>query len=202
MDPTLRRHLLHQVVRVLNVLLENGDLGILLLGEEGLRNSTAFLAHTYLFRMDQQGLHVLVATTACHVGNRQERAGLGPGLTPVRLEAGLVADVGVRIDGRVVVSVALTGINQKLVDGSGIHTGSIGNKIGREISAWPDALGIVRLNAAQIVPGVGHSINVHVGTAHSSGRVIENYGNCLEIIAIIKEFYNRVKLILKHLIIL
>jgi hypothetical protein len=33
------------------------------------------------------------------------------------------------------------------------------------------------LNAAQIVSGVGHSIDVHVGTAHSSGRVIENSGN-------------------------
>ena len=175
MDPALRCHLLHQVVGILNVLLQNGDLGIILLGEEGLRNSTAFLAHANLLGVDQQGLHILVATTASHVRDRKEGAGLGPSLTPVRLEAGLVADVGVRINGSVVVSVALPRIDQKLVNGSGVHTGSIRNKIGCEISAWPDTLGIIRLNAAQIVSGMGHSIDVHVGTAHSSGRVVENY---------------------------
>jgi hypothetical protein len=127
--------------------------------------------------MDQQGLHILVTTTPRHVGDGQEGAGLGPGLTPVRLEAGLVADIGVRVNGRIVVSKALSRINQKLVDGSGIYTGSIRDKIGRKISAWPDTLGIIRLNATQIVPGMGHSIDVHVGTAHSSGRVIENSGN-------------------------
>ena len=111
MNPALRRHLLHQVTGVLNVLLENGDQGIILLGEEGLRNSTAFLAHADLFGMDQQGLHILVTTTPRHVGDRQEGAGLGPGLTPVRLEAGLVADVGVCVNGRIVVSKALSRIN-------------------------------------------------------------------------------------------
>ena len=177
MDPALRCHLLHQVVGILNVLLENRDLRIILLGKEGLRNSTAFLAHANLLGVDQQGLHVLVATATRHVGDGQEGTGLGPGLTPVRLEAGLVADIGVRIDGSIVVSVTLPRIDQKFIDGSGIHTGSIGNKVGRQVSAWSDTLGIIRLDAAQIVSGVGHSINVHVGTAHSSGRVVENSGN-------------------------
>jgi len=182
MDPALRRHLLHQVTGVLNVLLENGDQGIILLGEEGLRNGTAFLTHADLLGMDQQGFHILVATTTRHVGHGQEGAGLGPRLTPVCLEAGLVADIGVCVNRRIVISVTLPRINQKLIDGSGIYTGSIRDKIGRKISAWPDTLGIVRLNAAQIVSGMGHSIDVHVGTAHSSGRVIENSGNYLEII--------------------
>ena len=162
MDPPSRRHLLHHVARLLNIRLQNGNHRSVLLCEELLCHRTAFLAHANLLGVDQQGLHILVATTASHVRDRKEGAGLGPSLTPVRLEAGLVAHVGIGINGDIVVSVALARINQKFVHGGRIHAGGIGHQIGCRVSAWAHRLGIIRLDAAQVISGMRHSVDVHV----------------------------------------
>jgi hypothetical protein len=78
MDPARRRHLRHQVARLLDVLLQNGDHGSILLGKELLRHRAALLAHAHLLRVLKEGLQVLVAPAAGHVRNGQEGSRLGP----------------------------------------------------------------------------------------------------------------------------
>ena len=53
MNPALRRHFLHQVRGLLDILLENRDLRRVLLAKELFRNRTTFLTHAHLFGMDQ-----------------------------------------------------------------------------------------------------------------------------------------------------
>ena len=125
MNPARRRDLRDQVARLLNVGLEDGDEGIILLGEELLRNCPAFLAHAYLLRVLKQALDILVTTTPRHVGHRQEGTSLSPRLGSVGLEPWLISYERIGIDGRVIVSVTLTRIDKELVDADGIDAGSI-----------------------------------------------------------------------------
>ena len=125
--------------------------------------------------MLQECLHILVATAARHVRYGQEGACLGPCLAPVGLEAGLVAHVGIGINCNIVVSVALARINQEFVHGGRIHASGIGNQIGRGVSAGTHRLGIIRLDAAQVISGMRHSVDVHVHeTLWRTGRKKEN----------------------------
>ena len=77
--------------------------------------------------MLEETLDILVASAARHVGHGQERPGLRPSLGPVHLEAGLVADKGIGVNGGVVVSVPFPRIDEELVDGRRVDAGGIGH---------------------------------------------------------------------------
>ena len=171
MDPPRCRNLRDQVARLLNIRLENGDQRVILLGEELLRDGAAFLAHAHLFRVLEQTLDILVAAPSRHVGHGQEGTGLRPRLGTIDLEPWLVADKRVGIDSRIVVSKALAGINQEFVDADGIDAGSIGDKIRRCVATRSYRLGIVRLDATQVITTVRHAIDVEIHLCQGSRKI-------------------------------
>ena len=139
-DPAIGCHLRHQVLRILDILLEGRDQGSVLLGEELLRDSAALLALTHLLRVEQQALHIRIATTSTHVRHSGEGSRLVADDTAIILELGLIAKNGVNINLLVVVAVPLLRIDQKLLSTERVYSTGIGDKIGRHIVARANGL--------------------------------------------------------------
>jgi len=111
--------------------------------------------------VEQQRFHILIATTTRHEGDGEEGARLGPRLASVRLEAGLIADVGISIDRGIIVAVPFPRIDQEFIHGGRVHAGRVRDKICSEIPTRANALRVIGLNATRIVAGVGHPIYIH-----------------------------------------
>lgn len=157
-DPARLRHLLHKVVRVLDILLEQRDLRRILLVEELLRHGAALLAQANLLGMQQTALHIRVAPTISHERHRHVRPRLCADITLMAVVDRLVPEKRIGVDARVIDTVALARVNGELVDGHRIHAGCLGHQVGRHIVTGADALGVEGLQAARIVAGVRKSI--------------------------------------------
>jgi hypothetical protein len=70
MNPSRRSHLGDQILRVLNIVLENRDERGVLLREELLRNCTTFLAHANLLGVQEQTFYVSGGVSTSHVRDR------------------------------------------------------------------------------------------------------------------------------------
>jgi hypothetical protein len=165
-DPAAGGDLRDEIARLLHVLLEDGDHRRVLLAEELLRNRAALLAHAHLLGVLEEGLEILVATTTGHVGDGEEGAGLCTDLAPVCLEAGLVAHKGIGVNGNIVVAVPFPRIDEELINGDGVYTTGVGDEVGRHVATGADRLRIVGLDAAEVVTGVGHPIDVETVRLH------------------------------------
>ena len=166
-DPARAGHLLHQVIRVLNVLLEQGDLGRVLLIEELLRNSTALLAQAHLLRVQESALDIGVTTTITHERDGVVGAGLRADITLMRVEYRLITESAVSVDERVVVTVALPGIDIELSHGYRVHAGCLGHEVSSHVVTGADALGVEGLQPTLIVTRVGKSVKSEA-TCHSN----------------------------------
>lgn len=155
MDPAGRRHFGNQILRILDIVLQHRNHGGILLREEGLGHRTTFLAHTNLFRMEQQTLHIAGGITARHKGDGKERTHLGTNLTAIVLKGWLVAQDGIGINGRIIKAKSLSRINQELIHCHGIYTGGFGNQIRGHVATRTHGLGIKGFNAAQVISRMG-----------------------------------------------
>lgn len=151
MNPAGCGYLRNQVLRVLDIVLEHGDHGGVLLGEKCLRHRTTFFTHSDLFRMEQQTLHVSGWVSSCHKGDRQKGANLGANLTAIVLEGWLVTKNRVSVNGGIVEAEPLARINEELINCHWIHAGSFWNEVGCHVATWANGLGVKRLNATEVV---------------------------------------------------
>jgi hypothetical protein len=165
-DPATRSNLRYEVARLLHVLPQNRNHRCVLLAEELLRDRATLLAHAHLLGVLEEGLEVLVATAARHIRNREEGTGLRTDLAAVRLETWLVAHEGIGVNGDVVVAVPLPRIDEELVDGDRVDTTGVGDEVGRHVATGADRLRIVGLDAAEVVTGVSHPIDIEIGRLH------------------------------------
>ncbi len=152
-DPAICRDLRNKVLGLLDVLLEHINHRGELVLKGHLRDRTTLLAKAHLLGMLEEALHIRVAATAGHVGDREERTGLLTDVTAVALELGLVAKERVGVNGGIVEPIALTGIHKLIVNGKGIHAGCVGNKVGCDIMTRAGRLSIERLEPTKVVLG-------------------------------------------------
>ena len=154
MNPACCGHFGDQVLRVLNVVLQDGDHRSVLLREELLGHRTAFLTHTDLLRMKQKALHITRGITTLHVRDREERTRLGADLAAVVLKGNLVTKNGVGIDRRIIVAVSFARVHEQLVNCRWIDAGGLRYQIGSLVTTRADRLGIKGLNSTKVVSGV------------------------------------------------
>ena len=154
MNPSSRGDLGNQVLRILDIVLQNRDHRSVLLREELLRYRTAFLAHTYLLGMKQETLDVTRWIATLHEGNRKKGAGLWADLAAIVLKSNLITKNRIGINGGIVESKSLTRVEEQLICGNGVHAGSFGNQIGSLITTRANRLRIKRLDSTKVISGM------------------------------------------------
>lgn len=132
-DPARRRHLRHQVLRVLDVLLDRRDQRRILLVKRLLRDCAALLALTHLLRVEQQALNIGIATTCAHIRDRHERSRLATNDAAIVLELRLISQNRVSINGLVVEAKALLRVDHELLDTQRVDLSRIRHKITHSI---------------------------------------------------------------------
>jgi hypothetical protein len=128
-DPSRLGHLLNQVIRILDVLGQEWDLGRVLLVEELLRYGAALLAQTHLLRVEQTTLHIRVTAAIAHEGDRVVGTGLWADIALMAVKYGLITESTVCIDKCVIVAVALTRVDVELGHRNGIDAGCLRHQV-------------------------------------------------------------------------
>jgi hypothetical protein len=189
MDPSRRGHLRHQILRVLDIVLERRDEGRVLLGEEFLRDSAALLALTHLLTVNEIALYIRIATASAHVRNTEEGTSLRTDIAAIVLELGLIAEHGIHVNLLIVVSVTLLRIDQQLLCTERIHLTGIGDQIGCHVGTRANGLSEIGLNTAKIIACVSQTVNLerisglnlgHLLSDHEGGKKVARSRNSYE----------------------
>ncbi len=177
-NPARASHFLHQVVRVLDILGEQGNLRGVLLVKELLRDRATLLAQTHLLRVKESALNIRVTTTITHERHSHVRARLGTDIALVAIEDRLVTEKRICINLGIVNAEAFARIDIELGHGHWIYAGCFRHQVSSHIVTGADTLGVEGLQAACVIAGVRQSIKSKTGRHSSPGLQNITYGFC------------------------